>query len=126
MAENHVAAKQASSFENRLNRQSPSRREFLRSSGAVVVGGALAANLLVARGAHAAGSDVLKLGLIGCGGRGSGAVGNAFAADPHLKLTALADTFADRLQGSLERIRKESPDRVAVDADHQFVGFDAY
>ena len=48
------------------------------------------------RMAHAAGDDTLKIGLIGCGGRGTGAVGNAFAADPNTKLVAIADTFADR------------------------------
>ena len=103
----------------------PSRRAFLKQSSALVVGGA-AANLLVSRAAHAAGSDELKLGLIGCGGRRTGAVGNALAADSNMKLTAVADAFADRAQQSLVQLRKVAVDRVNVDADRTFAGFDAY
>jgi predicted dehydrogenase len=109
-----------------FTREPSSRREFLKHSTAVVVGGSMAANLLLSRSAHAAGSDMLKIGLIGCGGRGTGAVGNAFAADSNFKLTALADAFEDRLQGSLAQLKKTAVDRVAVEPDHCFVGFDAY
>jgi predicted dehydrogenase len=104
----------------------PSRREFLKSSSTAVVGGVLAANLLIDRAAHAAGSDTLKVGLIGCGGRGTGAVGNAFAADSNFKLTAVADMFADRVQGSLDQLKETAKDRVTVEPDHCFVGFNAY
>ena len=104
----------------------PSRREFLKSSTAAVIGGAVAANLLVSRSAHAAGSDMLKIGLIGCGGRGTGAVGNAFAADANTKLTAVADVFADQAENSINQLRKTTPERVAVESDHVFWGFDAY
>jgi predicted dehydrogenase len=103
----------------------PSRRAFIKQSTAVVVGSA-AANALVARSAHAAGEDTLKIGLIGCGGRGTGAVGNAFAADSNSKLVAVADAFADRADSSLKQLRNIASDRVTVDADHTFVGFDAY
>ncbi|MEX0678426.1 MAG: Gfo/Idh/MocA family oxidoreductase [Pirellulales bacterium] len=116
MADNEVLAEPAQ----------PSRRKFLKTSSALVVGSAAAANLLVSRRAHAAGSDVLRIGLIGCGGRGTGAVGNAFAADPHTKLTAVADAFRDQADGSLAQLRKTAVDRVAVEPDHVFVGFDAY
>ncbi len=105
--------------------ESASRRVFLKQSS-LTVGGALAANLLVGRMAHAAGSDTLKIALIGCGGRGTGAVGNAFAADSNAKLTAVADTFGDRLEGSLAQLRKAAPERVVVEPDHCFVGFDGY
>ncbi|MEX2114029.1 MAG: Gfo/Idh/MocA family oxidoreductase [Pirellulales bacterium] len=104
---------------------SPSRRTFLKQSTAAMVGGA-AANLLIARSAHAAGEDTLKIGLIGCGGRGTGAVGNAFAADSNSKLTAVADAFADRAKSSIDQLRTIASDRVTVDADHTFVGFDAF
>lgn len=104
----------------------PSRREFLKSGGAAVSAGTLLGTLSLARSAHAAGSDVLKVGLIGCGGRGTGAAAQALAADPQARLTALGDAFADRLQGSLENLRKEQPEKVQVDAEHCFVGFDAY
>ena len=104
----------------------PSRRDFLKTSTAVV-GGALAANLSVHRSAHAAEDGTLKVGLIGCGGRGTGAAINALNADPNIKLTALADAFPDKVEGSLKKLQA-SPhaDRIAVDPDHCFAGFDAY
>jgi predicted dehydrogenase len=105
--------------------EQPSRRSFLKQSTVMLAGGA-AANLLVSRSAHAAGSDTLKIGLIGCGGRGTGAVGNAFAADSNSKVTAVADAFADRAEQSLKQLRSVASDRVDVDAEHTFVGFDAY
>jgi myo-inositol 2-dehydrogenase / D-chiro-inositol 1-dehydrogenase len=103
-----------------------SRRTFLKHSTAAAVGGAVATQLLISRSAHAAGNDTLKIGLIGCGGRGTGAVGNAFSADSNIKLTAVADAFSDRLQNSLTQLRKTASDRVVVEPDHCFVGFDAY
>jgi len=105
--------------------EQPSRRSFLKQSTLMLAGGA-AANLLVSRSAHAAGNDTLKIGLIGCGGRGTGAVGNAFAADSNSKVTAVADAFADRAEKSLQQLRSIASDRVDVDAEHTFVGFDAY
>ena len=83
-----------------------SRREFLRTTTAVA-GGALLGGLSLARSAHAAGSDLLKVGLIGCGGRGSGAAGNALNADAGAKLYALGDAFEDRLQGSLDGLKQQ-------------------
>ena len=91
-----------------LNSNQSSRRQFLKSS-TLAAGGALASGLLVSRSAHAAGSDTLKVGLIGCGGRGTGAVGNAFAADSNLNLTAVADAFEDRALSSLDQLRKTAP-----------------
>jgi predicted dehydrogenase len=105
----------------------PSRRDFLKQSGTVVGGGALAAALSVARSAHAGGDDALKVGLIGCGNRGTGAAKNALLADKNVKLTAMGDTFADRIADSLSGLKKEVPeDKIAVEPDHCFVGFDAY
>ncbi len=103
-----------------------SRREFLRSSAAVAVGASLAGGLSIARCAHAAGDDVLKVGVIGCGGRGTGAAVNAMNVGKDVKLTAMADVFADRLEASLQRLKKVKGNQVAVDDDHCFVGFDAY
>ncbi len=110
----------------RSNAPLPSRRTFMQGTTASLVAGMAIGQLNVARSAHAAGSDTLKIGLIGCGGRGTGAVGNAFAAEPNCKLTAIADAFADRAQSSLAQLRKASADRVAVADDHVFVGFDAF
>ncbi len=102
-----------------------SRRRFLKTSG-LVTGAALAAGLSIQRGAHAAEDNVLKIGLVGCGGRGTGAAGNAMTADPHTRLVAMADPFEDRLQNSLKSLKNQYGDRVAVDADHCFTGFDGY
>lgn len=98
------------------------RRRFLRDTGAAT----LAAGAMNLPAVHAAVSDTLRLGLIGCGGRGTGAADNALKADPNVKLTAMADVFPDKLETSAERLRKLAGDRFAVDADHRFVGFDAY
>ncbi len=104
------------------DRTNPPRRSFLRAT----TGGALVAGLPLARSVHAAGSDVLRIGLVGCGGRGTGAVVNALNADPNARLVALADAFADRIANALVQLRRVKNDQVAVDADHQFVGFDGY
>lgn len=100
-----------------------SRREFLKTSAAVV-GASLASQLNV----HAAGSDVLRIGLIGCGGRGTGAAAQALNADPNVKLVALGDMFADRLQNCLNSLNRDKAIAAKIDVkpDHCFVGFDAY
>ncbi|MGQ9576456.1 MAG: Gfo/Idh/MocA family protein [Thermoguttaceae bacterium] len=102
-----------------------SRREFLEQSAAAL-GATAAAGLSIARAAHAFGSDVIRVGLIGCGGRGSGAALNAMNAGRDIRLVAMADVFKDRLQGARQRLKAEKPDQVAVDDDHALVGFDAY
>lgn len=98
------------------------RRTFLAASGAAL------STLALSRSAHAAGDDVLKVGLIGCGGRGSGAAAQALAADKNVKLTAMGDAFEDRLQNSLQSLQKVEglPGKIDVPRERQFVGFDAY
>lgn len=107
-----------------------SRRDFIRNSGAAL---AAAASFHVASSARAAAGDsateILKVGLIGCGGRGTGAVREAILADPNTRLVALGDTFADNLDASLAKLKAAGSgieDRVMVDDDHKFTGFDAY
>jgi predicted dehydrogenase len=97
------------------------RRTFLETCAATA-----AAALPIARGAHAAGSDVLRVGLVGCGGRGTGAALNALRADAHAKLVALADVFAEPIPKCLAQLTKAHPTQVAVKPDHQFSGWDAY
>ncbi len=99
------------------------RRTFLKSAVAAT---AATSSLSLARSSHAAGSDKIKIGLIGCGGRGSGAAANAMNAGPDVTLVAMADIFEDRVTGARKRLQKIKPDQVAVDDDHMFVGFDAY
>lgn len=102
-----------------------SRRQFLKDTGALA-GSAIAVGLPLSRSAHAAGSETLKVGLIGCGGRGSGAAANAMNAGKDITLVAMADIFEDKVKASRDRLKKMKPDQVAVDDDHCFVGFDAY
>lgn len=105
------------------------RRDFLKSSTvAAVTGGALGATLGISRSAHAAGDDVLKVGLIGCGGRGTGAASQALRADKHVKLHAMGDAFEDRLQLSYNSLKKleDISDKIDVPRQRQFIGFDAY
>src|SRR6516165_9417353 len=98
------------------------RRAFLKTSAT------LAAALPLASGLYAAGDDVLRVGLIGCGGRGTGAAGQALHADKNVKLVALGDAFEDRLQTCLKTLQDDEKvaAKVAVKPEQCFVGFDAY
>lgn len=98
------------------------RRTFL--SGA----SALAAAAALPGGVHAQGSEVIKVGLIGCGGRGTGAANNALRADPHVRLTAMGDVFGDKIQASLNQLKGEAEvaGRIEVKPETSFTGFDAY
>ena len=87
-----------------------SRRDFLKSS-ATVLGTAAIGELVAARFAHAAGSDTIRLGLIGCGDRGTGAALQALVADRGAKLVAMADVFKDHAFGSRDHLRQQKPDR---------------
>ncbi|MCL5097713.1 MAG: Gfo/Idh/MocA family oxidoreductase [Candidatus Omnitrophica bacterium] len=121
---------------NYSHSQPTSRRQFLKTSGTVVVGGALASQLSFPAITSAAGNGTLRLGLIGCGGRGTGAAEQALHADGDVILTAMADVFENRLQtslGALKGNKTVSPksnqplsDQVKVDPDHCFIGLDAY
>ncbi|MCO6459561.1 MAG: Gfo/Idh/MocA family oxidoreductase [Pirellulaceae bacterium] len=104
------------------------RRAFLQQSSAAMVGGSLAATLAGGQFAHAAGNDTLKIALVGCGGRGTGAAVNALNADENVRLTVMADAFADQLNKSRQALAAQFPnsDKLAVNDDQAFVGFDAY
>lgn len=106
------------------------RRDFLKSS-TLAVGGAVAAQAGLNGNAHAAGSDVIKVGLIGCGGRGTGAVENLCEAakdDENVKIVALADLFDDHLQTCRNRLKgsKHVGKKFDVADDRCFSGFDGY
>src|SRR5881628_1636162 len=102
------------------------RRDFLKKTSTAVAGGTLLGGLSLERSAFAAGSDTLRIALIGCGGRGSGAADQALSTSGGVRLVAMADVFEDRLQGSLRNLQKQHADRVEVPQEHQFIGFDAY
>jgi myo-inositol 2-dehydrogenase/D-chiro-inositol 1-dehydrogenase len=106
-----------------------SRRGFLRTSSGALAGGVLLGALAPERFAHAAGgSDELKIALIGCGGRGSGAANQALSTyiQGPVKLVAMADVHEDRLKSSLSNLEKTHGARVDVPPERQFLGFDAF
>jgi predicted dehydrogenase len=90
-----------------------------------MAGGVLAGPLTA--GLFAAGSDLIRVGIVGCGGRGTGAAANALRADQNVQLVAMADAFGDRLESSLASLRgSDVSEKVAVPSDRKHVGFDAY
>jgi myo-inositol 2-dehydrogenase/D-chiro-inositol 1-dehydrogenase len=102
----------------------PSRRQFLQASAATLAAAA-------AVPAHAAGGDQLRIGLVGCGGRGTGAAENAVRADKNCKLVALGDAFPDKIEKCVGVLRRSLGDglfaeKVDVPAERRFSGFDAY
>lgn len=102
-----------------------SRRDFLKASTVAAVGGSTAVGLVVPPNAHAAGDETIKVGLIGCGGRGTGAAEQSVSSAPNVKLVAMADMFQDHLDKCRNNLQKLG-DKIAVADDHCFVGFEAY
>ncbi len=105
-----------------------SRRKFCKTT-ALAGGGILASTLPANLSAYAGGSDTLKLALVGCGGRGTGAAIQALSTEVPVQLVAMADAFQDRLDSSLENIKKEFPDdksKIKVSEKNRFTGFEAY
>ena len=94
---------------------SATRRDFLKASAA---GAAALGTLSIARGAHAAGEETIKIGMIGCGGRCSGAADESLKAGPYVKLVAMCDIFSDRLQAARNNLKAGHPKQVAVDDAH--------
>lgn len=104
-----------------------SRRNFLSTSASAAVGGAFVSQFAFPAAAAGKGrNDTIKVGLIGCGGRGTGAALNALTADDNVELSAMGDLFEDNMAASLSPLRKTFPERVKVPANRQFLGFDAY
>ncbi len=115
--------------ETRTGTAEASRRQFLQASTAAAVGAGLLVSDPLARTVHSAasGDGILRVGLVGCGGRGRGAAVHALTADPQARLVALADAFMDYVDQSVDVLKKtEVGDRVTVDPEHRFAGFDAY
>ncbi len=104
-----------------------SRRSFIKTSSLLVAGGAVGSNLSLARSAHAAGQDLITIGLVGCGGRGTGAAVQALnTTSGPIKLVAMADVFPDKIQGAYRAVKGKHADKVDVPKDRQFSGFDGY
>jgi predicted dehydrogenase len=101
----------------------PDRRSFLKTSAVATASASL---LSFAPAVHAAGSDVLKVGLVGCGGRGTGAAQQAASTSSAVQITALADAFPDRLNSCKKTLKDNIGEKFAVTDKHCFVGLDAY
>src|SRR5438445_13322441 len=108
------------------------RRQFLKAAAA---GSAVAANLGLLANVHAAGSDEIRVGLIGCGGRGRGAAENVLHAAPNVKIVAIGDVFPDPLKSLQKRLKrftetddvvKKHGNSVDVPDERCFLGLDAY
>ena len=82
----------------------PTRRDFMKASTAAALSAATIATMTFPSGVRAAGTDEIKVGLVGCGGRGSGAAVNALNADSNAKLVALGDLFPDKVDKSLDAL----------------------
>ena len=113
-----------------MNQFNFSRRELLRGAAACTVVGPYVSTA-AASARKPGGQEMLRIGLIGCGGRGTGAAVNALRADPNVKLVAMGDVFADMIASSLETLTtsEETLDlqaKIDVPPERRFVGWDAY
>ncbi|MEZ5939929.1 MAG: Gfo/Idh/MocA family oxidoreductase [Planctomycetaceae bacterium] len=105
-----------------------SRRDFLKTSSIAAVGAAALHSL--SAGAYAAGEDTVRIGLVGCGGRGTGACSQALKSPGRVRLIAMGDVFRDQMDGSLNNIEKavakDDTAEITVAEESKFIGFDAY
>ncbi len=114
---------------NQAAQPSLARRTFLQTAAV----GAAAASTAISRPLHAAdvpgvhsGSDIIRVGLVGCGGRGSGAALDAMSTGPDVHIVAVGDLFEDSMTRSRKGLSAQKPEQFKVDDDHAFTGFDAY
>src|SRR5450759_1796161 len=98
-----------------------SRRQFAKVTGLATIGSIISTNSI-----WASNSNTLKVGLIGCGGRGTGAAEQALNADPNVVLYAMADAFSDSLEESYNSLKEKFGEKVQVADNKKFVGLDAY
>jgi predicted dehydrogenase len=108
--------------------QALTRRSFLSHTSKTIAGAAALSALPIERFAHGAISpgDTIKIALVGCGGRGSGAADQALTTGESVKLVAVADVHKDKMDGSLKNLGNKHQHKVEVPEDHKFIGFDAY
>ena len=99
-----------------------SRRAFLRKSGIVLLGSTLAYQAGAFGAIGSVNKSKLKVGLIGCGGRGTGAAVQAMHAEPNVEITAMGDVFEDRLEEAYQALLTVSKGQVKVDKKNKFIG----
>jgi myo-inositol 2-dehydrogenase / D-chiro-inositol 1-dehydrogenase len=105
-----------------------SRRGFIKASSTLLAGGAMIGSLPITKAAHSFGSDEIRVGLVGCGGRGTGAATQALdtnTSENRVKLTAVADPFDFRIQAALKNIAGKHEDKIDING-RKFVGVDAF
>ena len=114
--------------QSRPQQSNLNRREFLKTTGTSLVAGSAMARDAFAQNSTIDSTETIKVGLIGCGGRGTGAAAQALAADKNVKLVSMGDAFTDRLEKSLESLNAQDAIRAKIDVreDRRHVGFDAY
>ena len=111
---------------NRPENKSSSHSGITKRSSALTAGAFSVSGLALARTAHAQGDDTIRIGLVGCGGRGSGAASNALRADEGIRVVAMADAFPDKVESSWRNLTATFGDRIDVPEERRFSGFDAY
>jgi predicted dehydrogenase len=107
---------------NEDTKNSLSRRDFIKTSAAAGLAAAIPANL----GLFAQGSDAIKVGVIGCGGRGTGAAIDCMTSSPGVEILALFDPFQDRIDGCLKALKEKFPDKIKVKPETCFTGLEGY
>lgn len=108
-----------------------SRREFLKKSGVLTAGAVLSSSVLATPRVHAAEANTIKVAIVGCGGRGNGAISQALSADPNVVLWSIGDVFEIRSQNTFNDLKKDLEEnhrghQFQVTPDRMFSGFDAY
>jgi predicted dehydrogenase len=115
-----------------FSEQTPTRRTFIRTAAALSAAATLPTALRAATPStqpvgHVAGSDKIRVGLVGCGGRGSGAARDCVRSSANVQIVALGDLFKDRLDGCRNNLSKRlPPEQYDVSDERCFIGFDAY
>ncbi|MBL7154450.1 MAG: Gfo/Idh/MocA family oxidoreductase [Phycisphaerae bacterium] len=111
---------------NKENRAAgTTRRDFLKAS-TIAASAAVSGSLAIGNSVFAAGSDIIRVGMVGCGGRNTGAAAQALTADKGARLVAMCDIFMDRVKHKRDIIKQQKGDQVVADDDHCFAGFDGY
>src|SRR5678816_2514951 len=112
---------------NQKNPNAQSRRNFVKTSS-LLTGGLLAAPFLSSANYFSGADDVIKIALVGCGGRGTGAATQALSTKQNVKLVAMADAFRDRIDNSFKDMTGDNniKSRIDVPEERKYVGFDAY
>jgi len=100
------------------------RRDFIRSSS--IIAGSAAVTMASASSVFAAGNDAIKVALIGCGGRGTGAAADALESGQNVRIVAMADAFQDNLDTSLKNLKQKYNEKIDVPQSRQYGGFDGY